>query len=133
MKIGQNTATSLLEKMQQAHAEAADGAAKRPAGFAVHTPAELQAPATSAAPASPLHASVSAIAGRVLSGELKTPERARVEVLHAIIKDKWGDKLSPAQHRQISKSLEQNLADDPMFVQEVDQMLIHAALELGKR
>lgn len=133
MKIGQNTATSLLEKMQQAHAEAADGAAKRPTSFSVNTPAGVAGPTPGAAPASPLHASVSEIAGRVLSGELKTPERARVEVLHAIIKDKWGDKLSPAQHRQVSKSLEQNLVDDPAFVQEVDQMLILAALELGKR
>ena len=131
MKIGQNTASSLLEQMQQAHAESAKTAAPR-TSFATAAPDAVGA-APGASATTPLQSSVSAIASRVLSGEIKSPESARVAVLHAIIDERWGDKLSPAQHRQISKSLEQNLVDDPTFEREVDQMLILAALELGKR
>lgn len=132
MKIGQNTASSLLEQMQQAHAESAKTAAPR-TSFSTAAPDVVGAAPPGASATTPLQSSVSAIASRVLSGEIKSPESARVAVLHAIIDERWGDKLSPAQHRQISKSLEQNLVDDPTFVREVDQMLILAALELGKR
>lgn len=130
MKIGQNLQAPLFEQMQKAHADAVQTPAATP--FVTKDVDVSRAPDTTAL-APPLRAAVSEIAQKVLGGQIKAPEQARSQVLQAIISDRWGDKLSPAQHRSVSKTLEQALLDDPNFVQEIDQMLILAAVELARR
>jgi hypothetical protein len=130
MKIGQNLQAPLFEKMHKAHADAAKTPTAAP--FAPKDVDTCRTP-DATLPAPPLRTAVSAIAQKILDGQIKAPEQARSQVLQAIISDRWGDKLSPTQHRAISKALEQALLDDPNFSQEIDQMLILAAAELAYR
>lgn len=129
MKIGQNLQAPLFEQMQKAHADAVKTSPAAP--FATRDVDASRAPDATSTP--PLRAAVSETAQQILSGKITSPEQARSQVLQAIISDRWGDKLSPAQLRSVSKTLEQTLLDDPNFAQEIDQMLILAAAELARR
>jgi hypothetical protein len=133
MKIDGQPAAELLQQIQELHRQSVDQTTTDSApGFSVDT----ASPASSTAPASastPLQDRIEVEASRALNGEFSTDAEVRSAVIDVIIDEKFGDRLSVADRRKMTRTLKENLVDDPGFVRQVDDMLLLAARELARR
>ena len=136
MKIGDGNTqvppdADLLERMEAAHsqgisqadqASAADGA-----GAAGGGAEQLEEPAGE------LEARLLDTARAGLEGGFESADDIRQKVVDVLVDQRYADRLSDEEHRQVRDTLRASLVNDPQFRREVDNMLVLAAGKLANQ
>jgi hypothetical protein len=88
--------------------------------------------AQASAPVDGLEQRLLTTAANALDGAYQSTDEVRSAVVEAIVTERYAETLGPEQTQDISRTLELTLSNDPVFQNEVDQMLMHAARDLAR-
>lgn len=129
MKIdGQNLAADLVQRMQEAHKSAKSDAATET--FSVQTQNVEPASETK----SPLESKLQETANAALNGEYKDADAIRSAVIEHIVDEKLSHLTTKrTERKKLVEGLERTLLTDPEFQNQVDDMLVMAARQIGAR
>ncbi len=131
MKInGQNLGVDLIAQMQDIHkTEKAQSSSKT---FDL-SKTEFTKASPSDAPSS-LDGKLRVTAEKALKGEFKNENELRLEVISTIVEDRFDGILNKrSEKKKLLKGLEETLLNDPEFGNQIDDMMLMAARDLGRR
>ncbi len=141
MKVGDGNANAashgdILERMERAHRqEAAEGVddAQSPSGAASAESLGAATGAGATSEPSELQSRLLETAARALDGEFDSADALRGEVVDAIVEQRYADGVPADQLDGIKNTVRATLTGDPVFRDEVDNMLVLAARELARK
>ncbi|MFP4600480.1 MAG: hypothetical protein ACOC9W_00695 [Persicimonas sp.] len=140
MKVGDGNANAasheeLLARMQRAHRqEATEGVDGAQAATDAAPAQSLGAVGGAGAGAEPseLQSRLLETAARALDGDFDSADALRGEVVEAIVEQRYADGVPDEQLDGIKDTVRATLTGDPVFRDEVDNMLVLAARELAR-
>lgn len=140
MKVGDGNASAagneeLLARMERAHRqEAAEGVDDAEASSSAASAQSLGAAtgADGTSEPSKLQSRLLETAARALDGDFTSADALRGEVVDAIVEQRYADGVPDEQLDGIKDTVRATLTGDPVFRDEVDNMLVLAARELAR-